>query len=69
MRGDLGRYTPAPNAFLFGLTETPDKADKNTFWAFGAEDRGGYMSDTPSTIRDITRRCTSPCVHVDTGTG
>jgi type I restriction enzyme R subunit len=35
-----------PNAFLFGLTGTPiNKADKNTFWAFGAEqDSGGYMS-------------------------
>ena len=35
-----------PNAFLFGLTGTPvNKADKNTFWAFGApEDKGGYMS-------------------------
>tara|TARA_R100000935_G_scaffold58912_1_gene99679 strand:- start:40883 stop:43849 length:2967 start_codon:yes stop_codon:yes gene_type:complete len=46
--GDLGRQMRAalPNAFLFGLTGTPvNKADKNTFWAFGAEeDRGGYMS-------------------------
>ena len=35
-----------PNAFLFGLTGTPvNKADKNTFWAFGSEeDQGGYMS-------------------------
>ncbi|MDA7596735.1 type I restriction endonuclease subunit R, partial [Gammaproteobacteria bacterium] len=35
-----------PNAFLFGLTGTPvNKADKNTFWAFGAQqDQGGYMS-------------------------
>jgi type I restriction enzyme, R subunit len=35
-----------PNAFLFGLTGIPiNKADKNTFWAFGAEqDSGGYMS-------------------------
>ena len=35
-----------PNAFLFGLTGTPvNKADKNTFWAFGSEeDAGGYMS-------------------------
>src|SRR5690606_41258746 len=35
-----------PNAFLFGLTGTPvNKADKNTFWAFGAqEDKGGYLS-------------------------
>lgn len=46
--GDLGRQMRAalPNAFLFGLTGTPvNKADKNTFWAFGAEeDSGGYLS-------------------------
>lgn len=46
--GDLGRQMRAalPNACLFGLTGTPvNKADKNTFWAFGAEeDKGGYMS-------------------------
>jgi type I restriction enzyme R subunit len=46
--GDLGRQmrTALPNAFLFGLTGTPiNKADKNTFWAFGSEaDEGGYMS-------------------------
>lgn len=46
--GDLARQMRAalPNAFLFGLTGTPvNKADKNTFWAFGAEeDSGGYMS-------------------------
>ena len=46
--GDLGRQMRAalPNAFLFGLTGTPvNKADKNTFWAFGAnDDKGGYMS-------------------------
>jgi type I restriction enzyme R subunit len=46
--GDLGRKmrSALPNAFLFGLTGTPiNKADKNTFWAFGAEeDTGNYMS-------------------------
>lgn len=46
--GDLGRKMRAalPNAFLFGLTGTPiNKADRNTFWAFGAEeDEDGYMS-------------------------
>jgi type I restriction enzyme, R subunit len=46
--GDLGRKmrSALPNAFLFGLTGTPiNKADKNTFWAFGAEqDSGGYLS-------------------------
>jgi type I restriction enzyme R subunit len=46
--GDLGRKMRAalPNAFLFGLTGTPiNRADKNTFWAFGAdEDEKGYLS-------------------------
>lgn len=46
--GDLGRKMrkALPNAFLFGLTGTPiNKADKNTFWAFGAEqDPNGYLS-------------------------
>lgn len=46
--GDLGRKMRAalPNSFLFGLTGTPiNKADRNTFWAFGAEqDAGGYLS-------------------------
>lgn len=46
--GDLGRRMreALPNAFLFGLTGTPiNKRDRNTFWAFGAEeDEQGYMS-------------------------
>ncbi|SDM02071.1 type I restriction enzyme, R subunit [Geodermatophilus siccatus] len=46
--GDLGRKMreALPNAFLFGLTGTPiNKRDRNTFWAFGAEeDKGGYLS-------------------------
>jgi type I restriction enzyme R subunit len=46
--GDLGRKMreALPNAFLFGLTGTPiNRADKNTFYAFGADsDEGGYMS-------------------------
>ena len=46
--GDLGRKMRAalPNAFLFGLTGTPiNRADRNTFYAFGAEaDERGYMS-------------------------
>jgi len=56
--GDLGRQMRAalPNAFLFGLTGTPvNRADKNTFWAFGAEeDDGGYLSRYTShdSIRD-----------------
>jgi len=46
--GNLGRQMreALPNAFLFGLTGTPiNKRDRNTFWAFGAEeDDQGYMS-------------------------
>ena len=46
--GDLGRMMreALPNAFLFGLTGTPiNRTDRNTYWAFGAdEDEKGYMS-------------------------
>lgn len=46
--GDLGIKMRAalPNAFLFGLTGTPiNRRDRNTFYAFGAEeDSRGYMS-------------------------
>src|ERR687887_45691 len=46
--GDLGRKMreALPNAFLFGLTGTPiNRADRNTFYAFGAdEDDRGYLS-------------------------
>jgi len=46
--GDLGRKMreALPNAFLFGLTGTPiNRSDRNTFWAFGAdEDEKGYLS-------------------------
>jgi len=46
--GDLGIKMRAalPNAFLFGLTGTPiNRNDRNTFYAFGAEeDARGYMS-------------------------
>ena len=46
--GGLGRKMreALPNAFLFGLTGTPiNRADRNTFYAFGAEgDEHGYMS-------------------------
>jgi type I restriction enzyme R subunit len=46
--GDYGRKMRGslPNAFLFGLTGTPiNKRDRNTFWAFGAEeDPKGYLS-------------------------
>lgn len=45
--GDLGRFMreALPNAFLFGLTGTPiNKRDRNTFYAFGAdEDENGYL--------------------------
>ncbi|MFZ4816659.1 MAG: type I restriction endonuclease subunit R, partial [Phototrophicaceae bacterium] len=45
--GDYGRLMreALPNAFLFGLTGTPiNKRDRNTFYAFGAdEDAGGYL--------------------------
>lgn len=46
--GELGvmMREALPNAFLFGLTGTPiNRRDRNTFWAFGAEeDTRGYMS-------------------------
>ena len=46
--GDLGRKMrdALPNAFLFGLTGTPiNRIDRNTFYAFGAEeDAKGYLS-------------------------
>jgi type I restriction enzyme R subunit len=49
MRGTL------PNAFFFGLTGTPiNKAERNTFWTFGAEeDTGGYMNRY--TLQDAIR--------------
>ena len=56
--GDLGRKMrdALPNAFFFGLTGTPiNKRDRNTFFAFGAEeDENGYMSryDFQDSIRD-----------------
>ena len=48
--GDLGRKMreALPNAFLFGLTGTPiNKTDRNTFWAFGADE----CSDGPAVGR------------------
>lgn len=46
--GDLGRKMreALPSTFLFGLTGTPiNRADKNTFYAFGAEeDKSGYLT-------------------------
>lgn len=77
--GDLGHKMRAalPNAFLFGLTGTPvNKSDKNTFWAFGAEeDEKGYLSRY--TLQDSLRdKATLPLhfeprlvdVHVDKAT-
>ena len=60
--GDLGikMRDALPNAFLFGLTGTPiNKKDRNTFWAFGAEeDEGGYLSrySFEESIRDGATR-------------
>ena len=45
--GDLGRFMreALPNAFLFGLTGTPiNKRDRNTFYAFGAEEDENRLS-------------------------
>ncbi len=56
--GNLGIKMRAalPNAFLFGLTGTPiNRRDRNTFYAFGAEeDAGGYMNrySFDASIRD-----------------
>ena len=61
--GDLGRQMreALPNAFLFGLTGTPiNKRDRNTFYAFGAdEDEHGYM-DRYSFEASIRDRATLP---------
>ncbi|MDE0240966.1 MAG: HsdR family type I site-specific deoxyribonuclease [bacterium] len=55
---ELGRKMreALPNAFYFGMTGTPiNRADRNTFYAFGAEiDGNGYLSryDFSDSIRD-----------------
>ena len=55
---ELGRKMreALPNAFYFGMTGTPiNRADKNTFYAFGAEiDENGYLNryDFSDSIRD-----------------
>ena len=55
---ELGRKMreALPNAFYFGMTGTPiNRADRNTFYAFGAEiDENGYMSryEFSESIRD-----------------
>ena len=71
--GDLGRTMreSLPNAFLFDLTGTPiNRADRNTFYAFGAEeDQAGYMSryGFEESIRDgVTMRC---CMKTRCGWG
>ncbi len=65
--GDLGRKMRAalPNAFLFGLTGTPiNKAERNTFWAFGAdEDPQGYL--TRYTFQDSLRDKATLPLHFD----
>ena len=74
--GGLGRKMRAalPNAFLFGLTGTPiNRADKNTFFTFGAEqDEHGYLSryTFQDSIRDEQTRKLHfeprlPNVHID----
>ncbi len=61
--GDLGKKMrdSLPNAFLFGLTGTPiNKRDRNTFWAFGAEqDKNGYMNRY-SFEQSLTDKATLP---------
>ncbi|HSH05762.1 MAG TPA: type I restriction endonuclease subunit R [Anaerolineae bacterium] len=61
--GDLGQFMrdALPNAFLFGLTGTPiNKRDRNTFYAFGAEeDESGYL-DRYSFTDSIRDKATLP---------
>ncbi len=56
--GDLGRKMreALPNAFLFGLTGTPiNRADQNTFYAFGADGGRGGLHE-PLRIRGLDPR-------------
>ena len=66
--GNLGRKMRAalPNAFLFDLTGTPiNKRDRNTFWAFGAEeDEQGYMSH--NSFQDSIRDKATLPLHFET---
>ena len=77
--GNLGRKMrkALPNAFLFGLTGTPiNRADRNTFFAFGAEeDEYGYLSryGFEESIRDGATKPLHfeprlPEVHIDRDT-
>ena len=44
-----------PNAFLFGLTGTPiNKRERNTFWAFGAEE-DEQVRDVAAYVYSISR--------------
>src|SRR3989338_4416659 len=65
--GDLGKKMrdALPNAFLFGLTGTPiNKRDRNTFYAFGAEeDDKGYM--TRYTFQDSIRDKATLTLHFE----
>ena len=56
--GDLGRKMreALPNAFLFGLTGTPiNRADRNTFYAFGAEEDEARLHE-PLRLRGVDPR-------------
>ena len=77
--GDLGRKMrrALPNAFLFGLTGTPiSRTDRNTFFAFGAEDdEQGYLSryGFEESIRDgatkpLPLRAAATAAALSTGT-
>src|SRR5262249_5520165 len=65
--GDLGRKMrdTLPKAFFFGLTGTPiNKADRHTFWTFGAEEAaGGYMDRYP--LQDAIRDGATLPLHFD----
>ena len=56
--GDLGRKMrdALPNAFLFGLTGTPiNRADRNTFYAFGADEDDRRLHE-PLRLRGVDPR-------------
>ena len=61
--GDLGRKMreALPNAFLFGLTGTPiNRADRNTFYAFGADGGRGRVPESVRARRLDPRRRDAP---------
>ena len=50
-----------PNAFLFGLTGTPiNRADRNTFYAFGAEEDAARLHE-PLRLRGVDPRRRHAC--------